>query len=86
MPTTAFAPSISQVYEAFDAAAHRLFRVAMALSRRGVVRVDDLLAALHLANVPGAAAATRLLPLPPPPREPAALHAPWPTNLRRGRC
>ncbi len=39
-------PTISQVYAAFDAASHRVFREAMARSRGGVVRVGDLLHAL----------------------------------------
>lgn len=38
--------SISQVYAAFDAASHRVFREAMARSRGGVVRVSDLVRAL----------------------------------------
>lgn len=39
-------PSISEIYAAFDDACYALFRRAMARSRGGVVRVQDLLAAL----------------------------------------
>jgi hypothetical protein len=40
------APSISEIYAAFDDACYGLFRRAMARSRGGVVRVADVLAAL----------------------------------------
>jgi hypothetical protein len=40
------APSISRIYASFDDDCHRAFRRAMARSRGGVVRVEDLLAAL----------------------------------------
>lgn len=47
MPTaTLRTPTIGEIYAAFDVDAHQLFRQAMALSRGGVVRVADLLAAL----------------------------------------
>src|SRR6266536_3000686 len=39
-------PCISRIYSAFDEASHAVFRSAMTRSRGGVVRVDDLLAAL----------------------------------------
>ncbi|MEQ8637464.1 MAG: hypothetical protein RJQ14_08870 [Marinoscillum sp.] len=39
-------PSISEIYAAFDADSHQIFRAAMSFSRGGVVRVNDLLAAL----------------------------------------
>jgi hypothetical protein len=37
---------LARVYDALDAEAYRTFRVAMRRSRGGVVRVDDLVAAL----------------------------------------
>ena len=40
------APSISRIYAAFDDDCYRAFRRAMARSRGGVVRVEDLLSAL----------------------------------------
>lgn len=48
MPTTPqnYEPSISEIYAAFDADSHQIFRAAMSFSRGGVVRVNDLLAAL----------------------------------------
>lgn len=47
MPHTACAqPTISQIYAAFSSASHAVFQQAMANSRGGVVRVEDLLAAL----------------------------------------
>jgi hypothetical protein len=39
-------PTISQIYTAFSSASHRVFQAAMANSTGGVVRVQDLLAAL----------------------------------------
>jgi len=45
-PAQDAAPSISQIYVTFDDDCYRAFRRAMARSRRGVVRVEDLLAAL----------------------------------------
>src|SRR4051794_37890055 len=53
--STASEPGISRIYTAFDPASHAVFRSAMALSRGGVVRVDDLLLAL-VEHVPEAAA------------------------------
>ncbi|MCA9032083.1 MAG: hypothetical protein KDA66_14805 [Planctomycetaceae bacterium] len=40
------ATTISDIYAAFDAGAHQVFRGAMARSRGGLVRLNDLLAAL----------------------------------------
>ena len=50
------APSISRIYVAFDDDCYRVFRRAMARSRGGVVRVEDLLAALA-ETIPGRTAA-----------------------------
>ena len=46
MPHQGESPSIRYIYLAFDDDCHRAFRRALARSRGGVVRVDDLLAAL----------------------------------------
>ncbi|MEZ6044241.1 MAG: hypothetical protein R3C11_01375 [Planctomycetaceae bacterium] len=44
-------PTISEIYAAFDAESHQIFRTAMSLSRGGVVRVDDLLAAICCSGI-----------------------------------
>ncbi len=51
----AISPTISQVYGAFDEASHCVFRLAMAKSCGGILRVGDLLAALCQLERPGGA-------------------------------